>query len=156
MTKFQFYEVYKALNDMKFNKAPGNDKQPIEVINYAESETVVETLTELYNMALKEGVVPNTWKDVIICILFKKGATNDCNNYRGISLINHTGKVLERIIQNRLVSTVDCIFTSRLIASGCREKQIKCNKCFVDLTKAYDNVDREVLWMILKRFEINF
>ena len=114
-------------------------------------------------------------KDVIIYILFKKGSRLDCNNYRGLSLISHLGKVLERLIQNRLIrcveeiisfspesqngfrsgrSTVDSIFCSRLISSYCREKNITCIKCFIDLTKAYDKVDREVLWMVLQRIGV--
>ena len=110
-----------------------------------------------------------------IAVLFKKGSAMDCNNYRGLSLISHIGKVLERLIQNRLVkyveevihfipenqngfrsarSTIDSIFCSRIISSYCREKHNICIKCFVDLTKAYDKVDRDVLWLILKRIGV--
>jgi hypothetical protein len=49
-----------------------------------------------FNKALEDGDVPALWLDVIITILFKKGDRRDCNNYRGISLITHVGKSIER------------------------------------------------------------
>ena len=118
-----------------------------------------------------EGSVPSEWKDVIIATLFKKGATESCDNYRGLSLITHVGKALERVIQNRLVvyaellnwipesqcgfrserGTVDVILVSRYLSSLVVEKGMKLYKCFVDLTKAYDKVDRDILWMVLER-----
>jgi hypothetical protein len=136
---------------------------------------LVKVLVSLFNKSLRDGVVENIIKDVIIAVLFKKGSALDCNNYRGLSLISHLGKVLERLIQNRLMryveddirflpesqngfrsgrSTVDSIFCSRLISSYCRDKHLVCIKCFVDLTKAYDKVDRHVLWLILKRLGV--
>ena len=59
-------------------------------------------ITKCFNTALKTGIVSSKWKDVIISVLYKKGDVHHCNNYRGISLINHIGKVLERVIQNRV------------------------------------------------------
>ena len=51
-------------------------------------------------------------------------------------------------------STVDSIFCSRLISSYCRDKHLVCVKCFVDLNIAYDKVDRQVLWLILKHLGV--
>jgi hypothetical protein len=86
-------------------------------------------------------------------------------------LISHVGKTLERLIQNRLVVKVDCIpflpeaqcgfrknrstvdvmFCSKMLSSFAKEKQVPIYKCFVDLTKAYDKVDRSILWKVLER-----
>ena len=164
-------EVYIAFNMMKYEKAAGVDGRQIEVENFVESEFLVKTILSYYNKALNDGVVPSEWKDVIIATLFKKGATESCDNYRGLSLITHVGKALERVIQNRLVKyaellnwipesqcgfrsergTVDVIFVSRYLSSLVVEKEMKLYKCFVDLTKAYDKVDRDILWMVLER-----
>jgi hypothetical protein len=46
-------------------------------------------------------------------------------------------------------STVDAIFVSRLLSSSSLEMQRPLYKCFVDLTKAYDKVDRDTLWKVL-------
>jgi len=85
------------------------DDRPIEVENYVESELLVKTILSYYNKALLEGVVPSEWKDVIIATLFKKGATESCDNYRGLSLIAHVCKALERVIQNRLVKYAELL-----------------------------------------------
>ncbi|MEP5376703.1 MAG: hypothetical protein ABJQ14_13080 [Hyphomicrobiales bacterium] len=42
------------------------------------------------------------WKDAIIKVLHKKKDRTDCNNYRGISLVAHAGKVLLKIVASRL------------------------------------------------------
>lgn len=173
--EFSVVEVCLAINAMKNKKAVGIDQLPIEFFKWIESSKLLKLITRLFNKSLQLGYVDNIMKDVIISILFKKGSQMDCNNYRGLSLISHLGKVLERLIQNRLIryveetirffpesqngfrsgrSTVDSIFCSRLISSYCREKNIICIKCFIDLTKAYDKVDRDVLWMVLQRIGV--
>jgi hypothetical protein len=173
--EFSIVEVCLAINVMKDKKAVGIDQLPIEFFKWVESDKLLKLITELFNKSLQFGYVDNIMKDVIISILFKKGSQLDCNNYRGLSLISHLGKVLERLIQNRLIryveeiisffpesqngfrsgrSTVDSIFCSRLISSYCREKNITCIKCFIDLTKPYDKVDREVFWMVLQRIGV--
>ena len=93
------------------------------------------------------------------------------NNYRGISLISHFGKLLERLIYNRLNavaekfnwipenqngfrkdrSTIDSIFISNIISSLCKENGMPLNKIYIDLVKAYDKVNHNLLWLILKK-----
>ena len=46
---------------------------------------------------------------------------------------------------------MDVIFVSSYLSSLVVEKGMKLYKCFVDLTKAYDKVDRDILWMVLER-----
>jgi hypothetical protein len=110
-------------------------------------------------------------KDVIVVYLFKKGVKTDCNNYRTLSLINHVGKILEKLINKRLNGhaectdllpesqngfrvdrgTTDAMLVSRVATSLCKEMGMSLIKCFVDLTKAYDRVNRDVLWLVLAR-----
>ena len=110
-------------------------------------------------------------RDATIVALFKnKGLKTDCGNYRGISLLSIAGKILARIMLNRLIpsvaaknlpesqcgfrrnrSTADMIFTVRQIQEKCTEQNMWLYAVFVDLTKAFDTVNREALWAILRK-----
>ena len=46
--------------------------------------------------------VPQQWKDAIIKVLHKKKDRTECDNYKGISLVAHAGKILLNIIARRL------------------------------------------------------
>jgi hypothetical protein len=171
---FIIEESLVALKLMRFKKAPGNDTMPIEVFCLMESQLMLKEILNCYNHALETGFVDKGMRDVIITTLFKKGSPLYCDNYRTLSLINHMGKALEKMIQIRLShycenngclsesqngfrndrSTVDAMFISRLLASSAREKMINIYKVFVDLTKAYDKVNRSVLWVGLRNIDI--
>jgi hypothetical protein len=168
---FTMEELNIGLKNMKENKACGNDQIPIEFFKYLDCDKIKNELLKIFNFCLKNGVVPSEFKDVIITVLFKKGDIKNLENYRGISLISHTGKLLERLIYHRLSniaeaynwipetqngfrnkrSTIDSIFISNMITSLCKENNINCYKIFIDLTKAYDKVNQELLWIILER-----
>ena len=46
--------------------------------------------------------MPQQWKYAIIMVLHKKEGRAECDNYRGISLVAQTGKILLKIIARRL------------------------------------------------------
>ena len=46
--------------------------------------------------------MPQQWKYDIIMVLHKKKDRTECGNYRGISLIAHTGTILLKIVAHRL------------------------------------------------------
>ena len=160
-----------AISNLNNGKVGGLDTLCPEAFTMALSVELVPILTILFNKMFKAGKVPSQWKDVIISILFKKGDKLDCNNYRGISLINVIGKLYERLLQNRILryceetedilpdnqfgfranrSTEDAIFMSRFVASSARDLNVPLYQIYVDLVKTYDKVNRELLWHILK------
>ena len=51
----------------------------------------------VFNLSLKEGVVPFEWKEANIIPLFKKGSRNKSENYRPVSLTSVICKLLERV-----------------------------------------------------------
>ena len=65
----------------------------------------------LFNKSLECGDdnIDPILSDAIIQFLFKKEDKSDCNNFRTLSLINHIGKVLERMIRSRLDTTAEIL-----------------------------------------------
>ena len=60
----------------------------------------------MFNIAYRSESVPLDWQRGVICPLFKKGDKTSCDNYRGITLLSHAGKLYNRIIERRLRSYV--------------------------------------------------
>ena len=163
-------EIKKAIAHLRFGKAPGQDGIPPEIYKVAET-TIIPWLHALFTQLWNEGEVPQDFKDAqITCIYKKKGDRSDCNNYRGISLLSIAGKILARVLLERLKlhiaegnisesqtgfrsnrGTTDCIFTIRMIQEKCRKQNQHFYSVFFDLTKAFDSVDRNLLWSLLER-----
>ena len=122
---------------------------------------------------LKKEAISQEFKDATIIHLFKrKGDPQVCDNHRGISLLSIAGKILARVLVNRLNGhlersellpecrvdsgknrgTIDMIFTARQLQEKCQEQNVDLYMTFVDLTKAFDTVSREGLWKIIAKF----
>ena len=84
-------------------KSCGPDGLPIEAIQIIleyKPECIVEAFN---NNILRSNKIPNGWKKSRMVPIFKgKGDVLECNNYRGIKLMSHTMKLLERMIEARL------------------------------------------------------
>ena len=107
-----------------------------------------------------EGIDHNTYS--------QEGYKTDCNNYRGISLLPNTYKILSNILLSSLIpyakdhhggfrrnmSTIDHIFCIRQILEKKWEYSEPVHQFFIDFKKAYDSVRREVLYKILIEFGI--
>jgi len=58
----------------------------------------------LINSIWNQEELPEEWKKSIIVLLYKKGHTTHCSNYRGLSLLSTTYKILSNILLSRLTS----------------------------------------------------
>ena len=102
----------------------------------------------------------------------KKGNPKECSNYHTIALISHASKVMLKILQASLQQYVnrelvdvqagfrkgrgtrDQIANIRWIIEKAREFQKNIYFCFIDYVKAFDYVDHNKLWKILKEMGI--
>ena len=103
--------VAKKIKAMKNNKSPGVDGIPPKLL----METVEQInipLAVVFNLSLKEGVVPFKRKEANIIPLFKKGSRNKSENYRPVSLTSVICKLLARLIDYHLV---DFLFRHTLL-----------------------------------------
>jgi hypothetical protein len=61
----------------------------------------------LFEKIWQEEKVPKEWKEGIIVKIPKKGDTTNCSNWRGITLLSVSSKILSRIIVNRIKNVVE-------------------------------------------------
>lgn len=96
-------EVVAAINKSKNKKAPGLDLIQSEVLRYLQ-DSIAEEVCMIANCCLETGRFPTVWKRAELKIL-KKGEDRDpelAGSYRPICLLNNLGKVMERLVCNRL------------------------------------------------------
>ena len=161
--------VAKKIKAMKDNKSPGVDGIPPKLL----METVEQIsipLTRVFNLSLKEGVVPFEWKEANIIPLFKKGSRNKSENYRPVSLTSVICTLLERLIKDHMV---DFLVKHKLLNSS-QHGFLKARSCltnmlcfleeitkwidvgspvdiiYLDFQKAFDKVPHQRLLLKLK------
>jgi len=172
-------EIYETVSSMKNNKAPGPDGIPTEFFkafftnfssdddqtnnqsSFSESNPPDSVLC-LYLLFNKiwDGDFPSDWNTASIVSIPKKGDLSDCNNYRGISLINVSIKIITKIITNRITKYAlqnnfirpeqfgfrykeECISLFISIREICQRRantDAFTYLAFLDLKKAYDTV----------------
>ena len=169
-------ELTDAIRSLANGKAVGPDGVSVELfkITLNGDPALRRRLLDIVIRIRRGGAVPQQWKDVIIMVLHKKKDRTECVHYRGISLIAHARKILLKFIARRLSeycervgilreeqngfrpnrSTTDMMFVIRPLQELARKKRIPLYVCFIDLTKAYDSVDRTFLWTVLARFGV--
>ena len=115
---------------------------------------------------------PQDWKRSVFIPIPKKGNAKESSNYRTIALIPHTSKVALKILQARIQQYMnyevpdvqagfrkgrgirDQIANICWIIKKAREFQKSIYFCFIDDTNAFDCVDYNKLWQILKEMGI--
>ena len=104
-------EVVTAVASLKKGKSAGVDNIPAELVQAGE-ETMIDVLTEIFNRIWRTGECPTPWTQSLIITLPKKGNNLQlCQNYRTISLISHSSKVMLKAILNRLKPQAEEIIT---------------------------------------------
>ena len=129
-------------------------------------------LYSLFSKIWEKEEVPAQWKEGIIIKLPKKGYLRDCSNYLGIMLLSTPGKVLNRILLERMKEAVDpklldqqvrfrrnrsCadqIASLRIIVEQSLEWNSPLYINFIDYEKAFDSVDRGTIWKLLRHYGV--
>ena len=101
-------ELTDAIGKLKNGKAGGASGILPEMVKAACSEEeFLDLLLDLVQTAWKESEVPKDWSDALLVPIPKKGNLSKCDNWRGIALLDVVGKVVARIIQERLQSLAE-------------------------------------------------
>ena len=166
-------EVLKAAKNLKNGKSCGIDEISNEMLRIS-VPLLLEHFTLLFNHILQKGTYPSFWRENIIKPIYKGGGTTTPTNYRGISISSCFSKLFSRILFNRLDDYLECnhIIGPEQIGfrKNCRtsdhiltlktliDKAFKSSKylyaCFVDLSKAFDTVNRCALFHKLFKYNI--
>ena len=156
---------------MHNGKAAGPDGIPVEALKTA-PYTSAAMLGNIIERVWEEEVVPEDWKEGFLVKLPKKGDQSECDNYRGIMLLSVPGKVLNRIILENLKdavdrklrdhqagfrqerSRIDQIATLTIIIEQSLEWNSSLYIIFIDFVKAFDSLDRDSLWKLMRHYGI--
>ena len=155
------------------NASPGIDNIPMSLF----SDNIValaDIIAFVCNKSFEQGVFPERLAVAIIICLFKKGNINVVENYRAISLLVAFSKILEKLVSIRLINyfLVNNLFTEAqfgFLPGRSTEDAVHnivdnlyrafdAGECaigtFLDLSKAFDSLDRRILCAKLKHYGI--
>jgi ribonuclease HI len=174
-------EFNEALRKMPLGKAAGVDKLHVEAIKYSSQKVllyVFEFAQDMWRKAVasvkgrEAAEWPEAWKQAMVIPLWKgKGAREDKNSWRGVTLLSVGTKLLARVVADRSQrwsenfvaknqtgfrkgkGTDDAHQITRMLAEEAAQAgEEGVVMSFYDIEKAYPRVCREALWEVLSRF----
>ena len=159
-----------AVDRITMNKASGGYGTLVELLHILKDDAV-KVLNSICQQIWKTQQWPQDWKGSVFIPIPKKGNAKECSKYRTTALISHASEVMLKILHARLQQYVNCelpdvqagfrkgrgtrdqMANIRWIIKKAREFQKNIYFCFIDYAKAFDCVDHNKLWKILKRWD---
>ena len=158
------HEICQIVNTFKGCKAPGIDEFSPKVVKSV-IDLISVPLSCIFNQSICEGVFPEKLKLAKVSPVFKKGNKSDMNNYRPISVLSVFSKILERLVYKRVYSFLEknnilygsqfgfrkglstsmalLEFLNKIVDAF--EKDSFVMGIFIDLSKAFDTINHEIL-----------
>lgn len=164
-------EIIKSIRALSNCKVQGIDNIQAEVLK-ADVAKIAKVFCHLFTKIWNREEIPTDWQKGIIIKLSKKGNLEECDNWRGITSLSVPGKVLCRIIINRIRDAIDIIlrkeqagfrrgrgcinqiFILRNIVEQCIEWNSPLFINFIDFKRAFDTIHRETLKKIMANYGI--
>ncbi|XP_035731235.1 uncharacterized protein LOC118445651 [Vespa mandarinia] len=164
-------EIKETINNLKNNKASGEDSITAELLKWSQSK-IIEELQLIFEDILRTERFPEEWKVALIHPLHEKGDKLNVDNYRGISLLQTAYKIISKILLNRIETTLDkqlgkyqagfrkgrsCSEQIFNLISIIRQRILNSKDIgvtFIDFKKAFDSVDRETIDKTIREFGV--
>ena len=167
-------EVKKIVASLGDGKASGHDEVVNEAIKQA-PDSFYRSLTVLFNRVKDQSKAPRSWKRGRVVLVHKSGSESDANNYRPLTVLTAMNAIFSKLLNSRLTEVVerhrilgetqngfrkgrsgtDSAFVLNSVIWKNLAKRKKTHLAFLDVTKAYDSVDRDVLWAKLKKLGVD-
>lgn len=164
-----YIEVKKTIAGLKSSYSSGWDGINNIVLKQCK-DIVAPILAHICNLSMTSGIFPDCLKMANVCPIYKSGNPLQITNYRPISLLSSVSKILEKIVNKRLLwflerhgllannqygfrqnrSTEDAVITLVDHITEQVDRGRKCISVFIDLAKAFDTVSRP---MLLRKLE---
>ena len=170
---FTLAEVKLIASRLKNGKAYGIDNIPSEFLKHAPEQAFV-VMALLFNKIKCSGTFPKGWNCGRVTLIHKKGLRAKLGNYRPITVLVSLSGFYSKLLNERLIRVVeyhhmlgeiqngfrkdrcgsDNIFILNSILWKARAMGAKVHLGFVDIQKAYDSVNRAILWRKLESLGI--
>ena len=165
-------ELQSAVRSMK-NVSPGDDEFPVGLIK-CNMNLGLPVLCSLFNLSLAKGVFPDILKSAKIATVHKGGSPYHKDNYRPVSVLKCLSSIFEKLVYDRLRVYLDChkmlcnsqfgfrsgrstegaLQAAVLSVYGALDSGSVALCVFLDLSKAFDRLNRDVLILKLSKYGI--
>lgn len=158
-------EIARVIKTLDPSKAVGHDGFPVTALKQ-HSEQLSKILASTFNDSVTSGTYPEHLKEAIVHPIFKGGDPTQMSNYRPISVLPSMNKIFETLLSSRLTKFLSkhkffyemqygfrkgsCTEVAVLdlvndISEVIDQKQKVAGSIFLDLAKAFDTIDHELL-----------
>ena len=170
---FTVAEVRKIASTLNNGKAFGWDNIPSEFLKNA-PDFAFSVMASLFNKIKNTGKLPEGWNCGRITLVHKRGMRAKLGNYRPITVLVSLSGFFSKLLNERLIDVVeahsllgeaqngfrkgrcgaDNIFVLNTILWKAKAMKEEVHLGFVDISKAYDSVNRDILWKKLEKIGI--